>query len=101
MVSILVLLIGVRIPGHMHQVVMAVNTFFHISVSGKQNIPVGHHGAALVRNIYDISMALPALLVLKRRIGFFFFQGMVVLGHILGEMNVDVLDSVGGLSKRS
>lgn len=53
----------------MHQIAMAVHATFFKSGTRVNNIPMGQHGAALIRNIENIAMAFLTLFIFKGCIG--------------------------------
>lgn len=77
-----------------HQIPVTVDAFLFVTRPGVNHRPVCQHGAPFIRNIHDVAVAFPALFVFKTRIGLLTLAGMVVKGHVLGEMGEDVLDPV-------
>lgn len=75
---------------------MAVNALFFIPRPGIQNIPMGKHCPAPVRDIKDVPMAFLTLLVGKGCICFLPLQRVIVLTHVTGKMKEDVFDAMGG-----
>ena len=76
----------------MHQGTMAVHTFFFIARSRIDDCSMGQHGAAFVRNIQQISVALHALLIFKRSIGCLAIFLPIIFA--LHKVNDDVLNAV-------
>ena len=84
--------IVILLPRHMHQRTVAVHTFFFIARSRVDNGSMGQHGAAFVRNIQQISVALHALLIFKRGISCLAVFFSIIFA--LHKMNDDVFNTV-------
>ena len=79
---------------------MAIHAFFFITGPGEKHRPVSQHGSPLVGDMQNGAMALPALLIFKGGIGFLALELVVVLAHVLGEMDNDILDSMERFGKK-
>jgi hypothetical protein len=77
---------------------MAVHTSLLIARSGIDNGLVCKHGAPLIRNVENISMALLALLILKTVIGL--LPVFFVIIFLDDKMKDQVLEAVQGLGKK-
>jgi hypothetical protein len=78
------LFVIIPLPRNMNQGAMAVHTFFFIARSRVDDGSVGQHGAALVRNVKQIAVALHALFIFKGGIGRFaiFFSIIFTLDKV-------------------
>jgi hypothetical protein len=92
------LFVSICLFGIVNQVPVAVHALFLIAFSGIEYSPVCQHSASFVWDVKNIAVALLALIVGEIRIGFFFLQCVVIVAHILGKMNIDVFNAVGGFS---
>jgi len=79
----------------MNQWAMAIHTFFLIARSRVDHGSMSQHCASFIRYIQQVSMALQALLVFKRRIGSFAVFGLIVF--TLNEMNKDIFNTMKSL----
>ena len=77
-IGFLVFFVPVNRRSVMHQIAMAVHATFFISGSRVNNIPMGQHGAALIRNIEDVAMAFLALFIFEGGIGSLAIFGVYV-----------------------
>ena len=79
---------------------MAVHAFFFIAGPGKKHCPMSQHGSPLVGDMQNVAMAFPALLIFKGGIGFLALKLMVILIHVLSEMDNDVFYSMDRFGKK-
>ena len=79
---------------------MAIHAFLFIARPCIKHRPVCQHGPPLVRDMQNISMAFPALLIFERRIGFLALKRMVILAHVPGKMDDDIFDPMDRFGKK-
>jgi len=94
-IGLLILLVVVKFPPVVHQVLMTIHALLFIAGPGIHDRPVRQHGAPIVGNIKKIAMAFLALDVFKRRIGGPAVLVMIIF--ILNKMDKNIFDAVPGL----
>ena len=71
---------------------MTIHTPFFVSGTGIDHVPVGQHGASLIRDVEKATMTFLALFVFERCIGI--FSGLPMIVFILGEMENNVFKAM-------